>query len=161
MKQSVLRLVALISLIVATSVISFAQGSGAGSISGVVKDPNGAVVVGATVTVKNPGTGQEYSATTSDNGTFAIPAVPAGKYTVTIKAQGFKTAVVKDVEVLAATPASVDIALQVGAQNEEIQVTGAGEVLQTQSANVSNTITGRQITELPFASRNALDLLLF
>ena len=73
MKQSVLRLLALISLVVATSVISFAQGS-AGSMSGVVKDPNGAVVVGATVTVKNPGTGQEFTATTSDNGTFTIPA---------------------------------------------------------------------------------------
>jgi len=80
---------------------------------------------------------------------------------VTIKAQGFKTAIVKEVEVLVATPASVEVSLQVGAQNEEIQVTGAGEVLQTQSATVSNTITGRQITDLPFASRNALDLVLF
>src|SRR5438034_11648487 len=109
MKQSVLRLLALISLIVATSVVSFAQGSAAGSISGVVKDPNGAVVVGATVNVKNPGTGQEFTATTSDNGTFSVPAIPAGKYTVTIAASGFKTAVVKEVEVQAATPASVDI----------------------------------------------------
>src|SRR6185369_1423765 len=57
--------------------------------------------------------------------------------------------------------ASVEIALQVGAAGETIQVTGAGEVLQTQSANVSNTIVGRQITDLPFASRNALDLVLF
>ena len=161
MKHSVLRLLALISLVVAASVVSFAQSSASSTLSGVVKDPNGAVVVGASVNVKNPGTGQEFSATTSDNGTFTIPAVSAGKYTVTIKASGFKTAVVKDVEVLAATPASVDVALQVGAQNEEIQVTGAGEVLQTQSANVSNTILGRQITDLPFASRNALDLVLF
>ena len=160
MKQSVLRLFALISLLVAASVVSFAQGT-ASSMSGVVKDPNGAVVVGATVNVKNPGTGQEFSAVTSDNGTFAIPAVAAGKYTVTIGASGFKTAVIKDVEVLAATPASVEVTLQVGAAGETIQVTGAGEVLQTQSANVSNTIVGRQITDLPFASRNALDLVLF
>src|SRR5258708_4976783 len=111
MKQSVLRLLAFISLVVAVSVASFAQSSAARSLSGVVKDPNGAVV--------------------------------------------------KDVEVLAATPASVDVALQVGAAGETIQVTGAGEVLQTQSANVSNTIIGRQITDLPFASRNALDLVLF
>src|SRR6185295_17087437 len=54
-----------------------------------------------------------------------------------------------------------EVMLQVGAPTEEIQVTGAGEVLQTQSATVSNTITGRQITDLPFASRNALDLVLF
>ena len=106
MKQSILRLLALISFVVAASVVSLAQSSAAGSISGVVKDPNGAVVVGASVTVKNPGNGQEFSATSSDNGTFTIPAVPSGTYTVTIKAQGFKTAVVKNVEVLAATPAS-------------------------------------------------------
>src|SRR5258705_10032387 len=137
MKQSALRLLTLISLVVAASIVSFAQSSSAGSVSGVVKDPNGAVVVGATVNVKNPGTGQDFSATTSDNGTFTVPAVPAGKYNVTITAQGFKTSVVKDVEVLAATPASVEVSLQVGATGETIQVTGAGEVLQTQSANVS------------------------
>src|SRR5882724_10324898 len=162
MNQSVLRLLALITFVVVANLAAFAQGGGAtASLSGTVKDPNGAVVAGASVDVKNPSTGQEFTATTNDNGVFTIPAVSAGKYNVTIKAQGFKTAIVKDVEVLAATPASVDIALQVGAQNEEIQVTGAGEVLQTQSANVSNTIIGRQITDLPFASRNALDLVLF
>src|SRR6185295_2876123 len=126
MKQSALRLLALISLIVTASIVSFAQTSASGSISGIVKDPNGAVVVGATVNVKNPGTGQEYTTTTSDNGTFTVPAVPSGKYTVTIGASGFKTAILKDVDVLAATPASVEVTLQVGAAGEIIQVTGAG-----------------------------------
>jgi len=77
------------------------------------------VVVGATVNVKNPGTVRRFSATTSDNGTFTIPAVPGGKYSVTIAASGFKTAVVKDLEVLAANPGQLcEIALQVGAAGE-------------------------------------------
>src|SRR6185369_7145761 len=58
-------------------------------------------------------------------------------------------------------PASVNVAMTVGTTNEEIQITGAGEVLNTTSATVSSTIIGRQITDLPFASRNALDLVLF
>jgi len=161
MNQFALRWFALICFIVAGCVLANAQVSASAPISGVVKDPNGAVVVGATVSVKNPGNGQEFTTTTTDNGTFTVPAVEAGNYTIRVTAQGFKVAVVKDLTVLAGTPANVEVTLQVGAPSEEIQVTGSGEVLNTTSATVANTITGRQITDLPFASRNALDLVLF
>src|SRR5258708_1957349 len=75
MKHSLLRLLALISLLIASSVLSFAQVSSTAPLSGTVSDPNGAVIAGATVSVKNPSTGQEFSATTGDNGSFTIPAV--------------------------------------------------------------------------------------
>jgi len=161
MKHSLLRLLALISLLTASSVLSFAQVSSTAPLSGTVTDPNGAVIAGATVSVKNPSTGQEFSAATGENGVFTIPAVSAGKYTVRVTANGFKTAVVKDVEVLAGTPANVTVAMVIGTTTEEIQISGGGEVLNTTSATVSSTIVGRQITDLPFASRNALDLVLF
>src|SRR5581483_9112699 len=70
-----------------------------------------------------------------------------------------KTAIVKDVKVNVGTAANIKIPLAVGGAAETIEVQGSGEVLQTQSAEVNNTITGRQLTELPFVSRNAMDLI--
>ncbi|MFN0083802.1 MAG: carboxypeptidase regulatory-like domain-containing protein [Blastocatellia bacterium] len=129
-------------------------------ISGTVMDQNGAVVSGATVTVKNNATGSEFRATTASNGVYTVPAISAGQYTLTIEARGFKKAVVQDAQVLAATPATVNVTLEIGAATDSVVIQGGAEILQTQSATVSTTITGRQITELPFTSRDALDLVL-
>jgi hypothetical protein len=82
-------------------------------------------------------------------------------YTVTVSAPGFKQAVVKGVKVDAGIPASVNATLEVGATTDSVVIQSGAEVLQTQSAAVSTTITGRQITDLPFTSRNVTDLLLF
>ena len=148
------------ALVVISGLTAFGQTTTTASISGTVMDPNGAVVSGATVTVKNNATGAEFRATTSSNGAYAVPALAAGIYTVTIEASGFKKAVVQDAQVLTATPATVNVTLEIGAASESVVVQGGAEVLQTQSANVSTTIQGRQITELPFTSRDALDLVL-
>src|SRR5438876_9940837 len=96
-------------LIVAVSAIGFGQVSSTAPISGSVVDPNGAVIVGATVSVKNPTTGVEFTAITSDKGTFTIPGVESGVYTIRITAAGFKAAVVKDFKVNVGTPASVNV----------------------------------------------------
>lgn len=141
------------------SLTAFAQGTTA-PISGSVLDQNGAVISGANVTVKSNATGAEYKVTTASNGTYTVPALGTGTYTVTVEAAGFKKAVVQDVKMDAGVPATVNISLEVGAPSESVVVQGGAEVLQTQSANVSTTITGRQITDLPFTSRDALDLVL-
>ncbi len=131
-----------------------------GRIAGTVADGSGAVIPGADVSAKNDATGQELVTVTTDNGTYLIPSVPSGTYTVTVSVTGFKKAVIKDVKVEVGTPATVNATMEIGAQAEEVIVTGGAEILQTQSANVSTTIQGRQITELPFTSRDALDLVL-
>jgi hypothetical protein len=138
---------------------TLAQTGSAGSIAGTITDPTNAVVRGATITVKNNATSQVFNATTTDNGTFNVPALISGNYTVTIAAPGFKTAVVPDVKVDVGTPSSVNVTLEVGAPTETVQVVDvAGELLQTQNATVGTTITGRQIVDQPQASRDALDL---
>ena len=149
-------------VLVAFSLSAFGQGTGVtGSISGAVTDQTGAVVAGATVVVKNKANPGESTVTTSDNGTFTVGTLITGVYTVTITHSGFKQAVVTDVKVDVGTPTSLNIALEVGAQTETVTVVGAGaELIQTQSATVGTTLTGRQITDLPMASRNALDLIL-
>ena len=155
------KVIALTAFVAIFPLASFGQGGVTGSLAGAISDPTGAVVAGASVVVKNNATSVESTVTTSDNGTFNVPALGTGLYTITITAAGFKRAVVTDVKVDVGNPSKVNITLEVGAPTESVTVVGTGELLQTQTANVSSTITGRQITDLPYASRNALDVVLF
>lgn len=160
MKRTIQMTMALV-FVVLCAALSFAQVSTTGAIAGTITDPTGAVVPGATVVVKNNATGAETTVKTADNGTFNVPALPSGVYTVTITAtSGFKQSIVRDVKVDVGTPSSVSVALEVGGANESVTIVGGGELLQTQTATVGTTITGRQITDLPFTSRDALDLVL-
>lgn len=147
----------LFTLAVAILLPLAAQAQVNGSIAGTVVDTAGAVVPGATVTVKGEG-GQDFTATSNDSGNYNIPAVPAGFYTVTVSAVNFKTSVVQNVKVDVATPATVDVALTAGKIEETVVVTSGAEVLQTQTATVGTNIQGRQILETPIQSRDALDL---
>ena len=136
------------------------QAQTTGSISGTVVDQTGAVVPNATVVVKGE-SGQEYTVTTADNGTYRIPAVSNGLYTVTVTTTtGFKTFVSSNVKVDVGLPTTVDAALEVGGKDQIVEVTSGGEVLQAETAAITRSITGRQITETPIASRDALDLVL-
>jgi hypothetical protein len=136
------------------------QAQTTGSIAGTVVDQNGAVVPNATVTVKGE-SGQEYTVTTADNGTYRISAVANGLYTVTVTTTaGFKTFITSNVKVDVGLPTTVDAALEVGAKEQVVEVTSGGEVLQTETAAITRNITGREIIEKPIASRDALDLVL-
>jgi len=128
-------------------------------LSGTVTDPQGAAIAGAQVAVINEETGARFETTTSEHGEWNVPSLPAGNYKVTISASGFKTAVFPGVTLEANIPGTVNAKLQIGAVTERIEVQGGAEVVQTESATVSSTMTGRQISDLPFVSRNALDLL--
>src|SRR5215207_8134610 len=131
-----------------------------GSLAGTVLDPKGAVVAGATVTVKNSATNEECSTQTNNDGAYSIPALASGVYTATILAAGFKQAAVTDIKIDVGKASSINVELEIGSANETVTVVGGGELLQTQSATVGTTLTGRQITDLPTASRDALDLVL-
>ncbi|NJM52364.1 MAG: TonB-dependent receptor, partial [Blastocatellia bacterium] len=125
---------------------------------GTVSDTNGAVVPNATVVIKNIGSGQTFTATTSDGGTYRVPALGSGIYTVTVTANSFKKSVVENVKVDVGTPSTTDVVLEAGDVTATVVVTSGAEVLQTQTATVGSTITGRQITEIPLTSRDALDI---
>ena len=144
-------------LLVMLSCAVFASAQTTGAIAGTISDPNGALVPNATVIVKGQ-SGQEFTVTSSGNGTYRIPAVAAGVYAVTITANGFKKSLVSNVKVDVGVPTTVDATLEVGSVEQVVEITSGGEVLQTQTATVGTTITGRQITQTPIASRDALDL---
>ncbi|HEU0252154.1 MAG TPA: TonB-dependent receptor [Pyrinomonadaceae bacterium] len=150
----------LVLLALATMSISVLGQGSSGSLSGSVVDPKGAVVAGATVVVKSIATNQENTTQTSNDGAFNVPTLASGMYTATITATGFKQAVVTDIKIDVGKPSSIQVELEVGTASETVTVVGGGELLQTQSATVGTTLTGRQITDLPTASRDALDLVL-
>ncbi len=155
------RILSLFLMLALAAVAASGQVSSTTSLSGSITDPNGAVVAGATILVRNDATGAEFRGETAGNGTYTVPALSAGTYTVRVSAAGFKQATINGVKIDAGVPGTANLVLEVGAATDTVVIQSSGEVLQTQSANISTTITGRQITDLPFTSRNATDLLLF
>ena len=139
---------------------AYAQGGGATtSLSGTVSDSSGAVIPGATVSVRNNATSTEFSATTNGQGGFTVPAIDPGAYTVTVTLMGFKTAVLNNVRVNAAVPATVRVTLEVGGLEETVLVSAGSEIVQTRSSAVATTIDVNQIAKLPTGSRSALEFI--
>jgi hypothetical protein len=156
MKRFLIRFFALTAFLTADGLAIYGQGGATAPLSGIVLDQNGAAVSGSIVTVKNNATGAEFNVTTNNNGAYTVPALGAGTYIVTVESRGFKKTVLQDVKIDVGVPATANITLEVGGANESVVITGAGEVLQTQTANISTTIQTKQIAELPLQSRNSI-----
>src|SRR5882762_5765314 len=131
-----------------------------GSITGTLHDSNGAVIVGATVTIRNLATAVTTILKTNDDGNYQALALIPGTYSVEATAQGFGPAKNPSVEVHVKTRAQVDFTLKVGATQEQIEVSESGIQLQTQSADVGVVIGASQINDLPLNSRRYADLAL-
>ncbi|HEV8588701.1 MAG TPA: carboxypeptidase regulatory-like domain-containing protein [Pyrinomonadaceae bacterium] len=150
----------LVLFILCVSMVALAQITTSGRLAGVVTDSVGALVPNAEITVTNNDTKAEYKANANDEGGWSIPSVPNGTYTVKINAPNFKTTVLQNVKVDTAQVTTANATLEPGEPSAEVVIQGGGEILQTESANVATTIAGRQITELPFVTRDALQLVL-
>jgi hypothetical protein len=140
---------------------AFAQGSSTASISGVAVDADGAVIPGATVTVKNVKTNEVFHTVTSGEGVFAVPALITGTYQVTVSLEGFKTAVLENIVINAGVPANVRATLEIGGVSEQVVVQANSELVQTQTATVATVLDTRQVASLPLSSRNAADFVVF
>src|SRR4051812_40216251 len=110
MKQRSMILAVLLFVMI-PGLYTMASGQTTGSIAGAVADQNGAAVPNATVKITGQG-GQEFTATTSENGTYNVPAVANGVYTVTVTANGFKTLVAREVKVDVGLPSTVNASLE-------------------------------------------------
>jgi len=126
-----------------------------GQISGRVKDAQGGVVPGATVTATNNQT-QIASTTVSDGtGFYTFPNLPAGRYTVATELQGFKKALRNDVQLDAAGSLTIDFALETGSLTEAVTVTAEAPRLQSDVA-LRKTIESKDIEQLSFSGRNPI-----
>jgi outer membrane receptor protein involved in Fe transport len=142
-----------------TALLSFALLAQAqtsrGTVSGVVTDPNGAVIAGAEVTVTNTATTVSRSTVTNGEGVYRFEAVDLGTYSVRIVAPNFGSVLTNDVVVNANQTSTVDAQLSPGGQAIEISVTAeSGALLQTEAPVRGGNISRAQVTELPFAGRN-------
>ncbi len=129
-----------------------------GGISGTVLDSNGAAVKGANVTITNVGTGQSVTVTTTDSGSFTVQSLDPVSYRVSVEAPGFKRGVVETLKVDTATVASAIITLEAGAVSEMVTINSETSLLNTESGTTTQTVSERQIREIPLNNRSVLDL---
>jgi hypothetical protein len=130
------------------------------SVLGTVHDSTGAIVPGATVTLKNVSTGITATAVTDDKGDYQFQNVRIGPYTVRAELQGFSVAEAADVQVTVNARLRVDLTLKVGNVGETVTVSGAALLLETESSDRGQVITKEQIVNLPLNGRAYADLAL-
>lgn len=128
-----------------------------GTITGTVFDPQGALVPGATVTATDNATGAVFTCATSSEGSFTLPGLPFGTYTVVVTAQGFAKWETTNVRVITAQESAVKATLKVGAPTETVTVEAAQVLIDTTTAEITTNLDRRQIVDLPTAMRNPLD----
>jgi len=150
-----IRLVSVIVAFVLMAALSLSAQTFRGTILGTVTDPSGAVISGAKVTVKNSGTGLERTTETSADGSYTLPELPIGTYSVTITQSSFQTFVASGVVVDVAGERRVDAAMKTGEVATRVEV--AGDLLpqvETTSAELGGTLTAETIESLPVNGRD-------
>ena len=131
-----------------------------GTILGTVTDPSGAVISGAKVTAHSAATGLDRTTQTSADGTYSIPELPIGSYTVTISQAGFQTFTVRDVQVNVAVERRVDGSLKTGQVAEQVVVSAESlPQVDTTSAELGGTLTSHTIENLPVNGRDYTKLI--
>jgi hypothetical protein len=146
-------------LVLAFSTQGFAQSERA-RIIGTVTDPQGAVVLGAKVTVTNVATGTQTTSTTDQEGRYQALELPIGSYKVKVEREGFKTTETSAYTLEINQVLRLDVKLPVGARNEVVEVAGEAAVVETVNPTLGASITSRPLVNLPLNGRNVLDLAL-
>ncbi len=132
----------------------FAQ-SDLGKISGFIKDPSGATIASAKVTIRN-NTGVERQTTTNDSGYYVVTNVPPGLYTMIAEATGFQKYETRDNKLDPSADLVIDAALTVGSSSQTVEVSASAVQLQTESASVQKLVTREQIDSLELNGRNPI-----
>ncbi len=127
-----------------------------GKISGFVKDPSGATVPNAKVSVRSNTGGVDRQTTTNESGYYVISNVPPGLYSMTVEAQGFQKFQSTNNKLDPAADLVIDASLAVGAASQTVEVTGSAVQLQTESASVQKLVTREQIDSLELNGRNPI-----
>lgn len=144
-------------LVLAFSIVSLAQGT-TGQISGVVTDPNGAVVPNATVKATNTATNLERQTTTNGEGVYFFQLLPPGNYKVEVSSTGFASKTF-NVSVNITQTTNADVQIGIGATAGTVNVEASGQTIQTESAQTGRVVTGETLRQLPLPTRNFQQLL--
>ena len=146
-------------LLVLCAVSAFSQSQTTGRIAGTVKDPHGARIVGAEITVISLATTEERKVKTDDRGNYAVPLLPPGMYRISVTANGFKKTDVESIRVAITETFPLDLNLEVGTMSEQVLVSTLGLLIRTEGPQMGRVVDSRAVAELPLATRNFLQIL--
>ncbi len=156
--MSARKFIACIVFILVTCGLAGAQTSTTGQITGAVKDPSGAVIAGAKVTLTSPA-GAEREATTDEEGQYRFAMLAPGTYKLTVEAPGFKAFVLESVVVKITETTEADASLTLAAARESVTVTAEPPLVQSSSPTTGRVIGETQVRQLPLPTRNFQQLL--
>ena len=160
MKNSLRLVAATLALLISVSWSANAQAT-SGIISGTVSDPQGAVIAGASVTVRNVGTNESRAAIADGEGRFRFPNLPIGNYEITVQAKGFAKYVRTGIELLLNQEAVINTPLKTSTVEEVVTINENASLLNTSNAEVSTRFDSKRLSELPLApNRNVLNVAL-
>jgi hypothetical protein len=138
----------LIAVVVLLAPFSYGQGP-VGTLNGTITDPAGAVVPGATVVATHNSTSVESQTTSTSSGTYTLPYLPGGTYTIRVKAPGFETSTAENVILRVAQVMTIDVKLQVGRMNQTVVVSATPELLESDSAEIGQYMTTDEFKSWP------------
>ena len=128
-------------------------------VSGVVKDPSGAAVPGATVTMTRTSTGASRTVTTSSNGTYIISNLSVGTYELKVTKAGFTTYLQPGIVLQVSVNPTINVTLQVGAVTQQVTVQANANMVETENTSVGQVVNSTQVQELPLNGRNVAQLI--
>ncbi len=128
--------------------------SGTAALSGRVTDSQDSIVPGATVTLTNSATAASRTTVSNGSGLYQFPALPPGMYDLAVELTGFKAAKFEKIELRVDTAARQDVKLAVGQVSEAVTVQAETPIINTVDASLGNSISERQIRNLPIEARN-------
>jgi len=160
MNLSKLLIRAVLSMVFAFVLVVAAHAQSRASIQGVVTDPQGAVVSGATVKLKNLETNQTVTAVTNDNGIYNFNSLPPSRYSISVEKAGFKQKVLDNVGVIAEQANALNIQLEVGQVTESVTVNAGDQpLIDTETGTISGTLNRNELENLPSIGRDPFQLL--
>src|SRR5258708_24832873 len=127
-------------------------------LDGLVTDPTGAAVAGATVVARNAATGVTYTTKSNESGIYTLPFLPPGEYQLTGEMSGFKRVVRGGVVLETGSSLNINLRMEVGDVTETVAVTAASPLLETETSSVGQFIERATVAGLPAQSRRAASL---
>lgn len=137
--------------------LGFAQSDNT-SVSGTITDSSGGAIANAKIVLKNQNTGAVRETASGSSGTYTIPSIPSGLYTLTVEVAGFKKFETKNNKFDAAAPATIDATMQVGTVTDTVTVEAQVGAIQTETAALGKLVDGKQVSDLQLNGRNPLFL---
>ena len=149
-----------IGLILLFQTAAIAQAVNNAQIHGLVQDPSGAIVVGATITARQTDTGRLQVTRSSRDGSFVLPGLPVGAYSLEVSAPSFKKFLQTGIVLQVGENVEVNVPLTVGDVSQEVHVSADAAMVETQDTSISEVVDQQRIVDLPLNGRQVTDLIL-